>query len=314
MTTAVTIENLSHRYGPRAALQGLSLSVQAGEIFGLLGPNGSGKTTLFRILSTLIAPQEGTVSLRLAGLEPMDIVLARDKVRRHIGVVFQHPALDKQLTAEENLIHHGHLFGLRGGELAGRINELLKRFDLHERRRELAGVLSGGMRRRVELAKALLTRPRLLIMDEPGTGLDPSARLEMWRYLEQMRASDGVTVLLTTHLMEEADRCDRLAILDGGRMVAQGSPEQLKQRIGGEVITLTSRQPDLLAQALGGELKLAADVLDGVIRIQRPRAHELVPQLVEAAPGLIDSLSIHKPTLEDVFIDATGRRFDALGP
>jgi len=313
MTPAVTIENLSHRYAGRTALQGLSLSVEGGEIFGLLGPNGSGKTTLFRILSTLIAPQDGTVSLQLPGLEPMDIVLARDNVRRHIGVVFQHPAIDKQLTAEENLVHHGHLFGLRGGELAGRINDLLKRFDLHERRRELAGALSGGMRRRVELAKALLTRPRLLIMDEPSTGLDPSARLEMWRYLQQVRTSDGVTVLLTTHLMEEADRCDRLAILDGGRMVAQGSPEQLKQRIGGEVITLTSRQPSLLTETLNIRLGLAADALDGVIRIQRPRAHELVPQLVEAAPGLIDSLSIHKPTLEDVFIDATGRRFDDLG-
>ncbi|HEY8667047.1 MAG TPA: ATP-binding cassette domain-containing protein, partial [Tepidisphaeraceae bacterium] len=198
----VAIHGVVHRYGDRFALNGVSLTVQTGEIFGFLGPNGSGKTTLFRILSTLIAPTEGEV--RMMGL---DLRSQRDEIRRHIGVVFQSPSLDKQLTAEENLMHQGHLYGLRGAELRGRIGEMLARVGLAERPRERVGQFSGGMRRRVELAKGLLNRPRILLLDEPSTGLDPGARIDLWRYLREIQGNEGVTILLTTHLMEEAEHC-----------------------------------------------------------------------------------------------------------
>ncbi len=198
----VEIAHLSHNYGQRAALVDLSLGVGQGEIFGFLGPNGSGKTTLFRILCTLIAAPPATVTM--FGL---DLARNRDEIRRHIGVVFQSPSLDKQLTAEENLRQQGHLYGLRGAELSRRIDSLLQRVNLIDRRHERVERFSGGMRRKVELAKGMLHQPRVLLLDEPSTGLDPAARIEMWNYLTEVQRSDGVTILLTTHLMDEADRC-----------------------------------------------------------------------------------------------------------
>lgn len=300
----IQIDSLSHSYGQRRALADVSLTINSGEIFGFLGPNGSGKTTLFRILSTLIPAPQGKVIVL-----GMDLAAARDQVRRSIGVVFQSPSLDRELTAEENLRHHGHLYGLHGAELARRIEQMLQRFDLADRRHEYVKTFSGGMRRRVELAKGLLTRPRILLMDEPSTGLDPTARIDMWRSLEEARAKDGVTILVTTHLMDEAERCDRLAIMHRGQLVATGTPNQLKERIGGDVITLTSRDVPALKQALAQKLTIAAEEVGATLRIERPRAHEFVPQLVEAAPGLVESVSVGKPTLEDVFVQATGHRF-----
>ncbi|HEX2970952.1 MAG TPA: ABC transporter ATP-binding protein [Tepidisphaeraceae bacterium] len=300
----IQFESLSHAYGQRLALADVSLAINAGEIFGFLGPNGSGKTTLFRILSTLIPAPPGKVSVL-----GMDLAVSCDEVRRHIGVVFQSPSLDRELTAEENLRHHGHLYGLRGQELAHRMDEMLERFDLSDRRHEYVKTFSGGMRRRVELAKGLLTRPQILLMDEPSTGLDPTARIDMWRSLAETRTKDGLTILVTTHLMDEAERCDRLAIMHRGQVVATGTPNQLKEQIGGDVIILTSRDLPALKEALTQKLGIAAEEIDATLRIERPRAHEFVPQLVEAAPGLVESVSVGKPTLEDVFIRATGHRF-----
>src|SRR5690606_33885686 len=194
------------------------------------------KTTLFRILSTLIPPTSGTVTI-----DGLDLSTQRAAIRWRIGVVFQAPSLDRQLTAEENLRHHGHLYGLRGADLAIRIEANLKRFGLWDRRRERIDRFSGGMRRRIELAKGLLTGPRILILDEPSSGLDPAARADLTAALRQIR-DEGVAVLLTTHLMEEAEQCDRLAILDQGKIVAEGSPLDLRQRIGGQVVTIESRQ------------------------------------------------------------------------
>lgn len=298
------IESLSHSYGSRPALRQVSLEINRGEIFGLLGPNGSGKTTLFRILSTLIPPADGSV--RVLG---MDLARQRNEIRRHIGVVFQSPSLDGQLTAEENLRHHGHLYGLRGAELEARIGQMLGRFGLTERRREYVRTFSGGLRRRVELAKGLLTGPDLLLMDEPSTGLDPAARIDLWQTLRDLRQRDGLTILLTTHLMDEADRCDRLAILDAGRIVACGTPPQLKEQIGGEVITLASHDLPALRRALQERFGLSPEPLDDRLRLEQPHAHQFIPRLVEALPGLIDSLSVGKPTLEDLFIHLTGHRF-----
>jgi ABC-2 type transport system ATP-binding protein len=305
----VRIERLSHEYArrgaaPRAALVDLSLEVRRGEIFGFLGPNGSGKTTLFRILSTLIPAPPGKVAL--LGL---DLSQHRDELRRDIGVVFQSPSLDKQLTAEENLRHQGHLYGLHSAELQKRMDQLLDRVGLADRRHERVEGFSGGMRRRVELAKGMLNRPQILLLDEPSTGLDPTARIDLWRQLREIQENDGVTILLTTHLMDEADKCSRLAILDRGRLVACDSPANLKERIGGDVITLHSSQPAQVAKIIVEKFELKPEALDGVVRLQRQRGHEFIPQLIEAMPGLIDSVSVGKPTLEDVFIEATGHIF-----
>jgi ABC-2 type transport system ATP-binding protein len=305
--TILKIDRLSHSYGQRRALDGLTLAVAAGEIFALLGPNGSGKTTLFRVLSTLIPPQEGSVTLDFGGAT-MTLPADRDRVRGQISVLFQAPSLDKQLTAEENLRHHGHLYGLRGAELTRRIDDVLARFGLADRRKDYVLTLSGGMKRRVELAKALLTRPRLLLLDEPSTGLDPAARLDLFVALEEARRSDGVTVLLTTHLMDEADKADRLAILDQGKLIAVDTPAALKARVGGDVLTLNSPDPQALQAALREKLSLEAERLNGTLRLELPRAHERIPQIVETLPGLIDSVSVGKPTLEDVFIHLTGHR------
>jgi ABC-2 type transport system ATP-binding protein len=301
----ITVQNLTHRYADRTALDAVSLDVNEGEIFGFLGPNGSGKTTLFRILSTLVPPQSGSVSVL-----DKEIAASRDELRREIGVVFQSPSLDKQLTAEENLRHHGHLYGLRGAELQSRIDAMLTRFGLADRRREYVKSFSGGMKRRVELAKGLLTSPRILLMDEPSTGLDPAARIEMWTSLNDARERDNVTILVTTHLMDEGDRCDRLAIMDLGRIVATGTPSQLKDRIGGDVITLAGNDLAGLRDAIACRFAgVSVEQVNGTLRIERDRAHEFIPQLVEAAPGMIQSVSIGKPTLEDVFIHVTGHGF-----
>jgi ABC-2 type transport system ATP-binding protein len=302
----IDVQHLTHRYGAdRTALADVSLQIQPGEIFGFLGPNGSGKTTLFRILSTLIPPQEGTV--RIAGLE---LASSQNAIRRQIGVVFQSPSLDKQLTAVENLRHHGHLYGLRGAELERRIDPMLARVGLADRPRELVGRFSGGMRRRVELAKGLLTRPRILLLDEPSTGLDPGARIDLWRYLRDVRAQDGVTILVTTHLMDEAEHCDRLAIMDAGKVAACDTPAALKSRIGADVITLAADgDPDALAASIRQRFAVTVDRVDSVLRIERERGHEFIPQLVEAFPGRIRSISFGKPTLEDVFIHVTGHGF-----
>jgi ABC-2 type transport system ATP-binding protein len=302
--TIVEIERLSHSYGQRAALVDVSLRVGRGEVFGFLGPNGSGKTTLFRILCTLIAAPPGTV--KLLGL---DLAGNRDEIRRHLGVVFQSPSLDKQLTAEENLRQQGRLYGLRGAELSRRIDRLLQRVNLADRRHERVDGFSGGMRRRVELAKGLLNQPRLLLLDEPSTGLDPAARIDMWNDLTEIQQSDGVTILLTTHLMDEADRCSRLAILDRGRLAACDTPAAMKQQLGGDVISMTTHQPSRVAELVREKFQVATETLDGMVRLERQRGHEFVPQLIEALPGLIESVSVGKPTLEDVFIHVTGRLF-----
>jgi ABC-2 type transport system ATP-binding protein len=305
MDSVVQVDHLTHRYGDRTALSEVSLAVSRREIFGFLGPNGSGKTTLFRILSTLIPPTSGRVSI-LA----FDVVAQRDQVRRNIGVVFQAPSLDKQLTAEENLRHHGHLYGLRGGALKSRIEQMLAALGLSDRAREHVGTFSGGMRRRVELAKGMLTRPSVLLLDEPSTGLDPAARIDLWTYLKKIRDEQDVTVLLTTHLMDEADRCDRLAILDRGKLLACDTPAAMKQRIGGDVITLATDDLENAATILRDKLGVQPQQVDGTLRLERPNGGEFVPRLIEALPsGTVNSISVGKPTLQDVFVQLTGHRF-----
>ena len=300
----VKVEDLSHSYNGHKALSGVTFDVTEGEIFGLLGPNGGGKTTLFRILSTLFPPSSGSATV--LGL---DILKSASKIRQRLGVVFQNPSLDIKLTVAENLAHQGHLYGLRGRPLRARIDELMERLRITDRASDLVETLSGGLRRRVELAKGMLHGPELLILDEPSVGLDPGARHDLWQYLEQLRDSGHVTILVTTHLIDEADRCDRVLILHKGEVVGRGSPATLKEKIGGDIIALTTSDPEELRSRISGRFDLEPVVLDGTVRIEKQNGHEFISQLIEAFPGMIDSVTLAKPTLEDVFIDRTGHRF-----
>lgn len=300
----IQVEDLRHTYGKRAALNGISFSVHAGEIFALLGPNGSGKTTLFRILSTLMLPSSGRA---LVG--GFDASKQPDQVRRRIGVVFQSQSVDAKLTAAENLWHQGHLYGLRGTELKERIAAMLRHVALADRANERVETFSGGMQRRVELAKGLMHHPSVLLLDEPTTGLDPGARRDLWQYLHELRTQEHVSVIVTTHLMEEAERCDRLAILNQGEIVGLGTPAELRSQIGGDVILLETDNAESLAARIVQKFHAGASVLDGKVRMERKEGHRFVPDLVEAFPGEIQSISVSKPTLEDVFINRTGHRF-----
>ncbi len=304
ISPAVEIAHLAYRYGDREAIHDLTLSVAEREIFAILGPNGSGKTTLFRVLSTLIPLQQGEV--RILGHD-----LRRDAaaIRSQLGVVFQAPSIDKKLTVMENVIHHGRLYGLGGRELRSRADEMLTRLGLADRKRELVEQLSGGLRRRVELATGMLHRPRLLLLDEPSTGLDPGARSDLWQYLEQVRDSDGVTILVTTHLLDEAQRADRIAIMHKGNLAALDTPVALQAAVGGDSITIRTTDATALAAEIERQLSATAKVVDGAVRLEQANGHQWIPKLVEAFPDRIESITLGKPTLEDVFIHFTGHRF-----
>ena len=297
----IQVQNLTHRYGDRVALANVSFAVKKGEIFGLLGPNGGGKSTLFRILSTMMVPTEGRATI--AGY---DVVRDPAAVRRHIGVVFQTQSLDKALTVEENLRAQGHLHGLSGAVLRERMANAMERLNIADRRKDLVDTLSGGLRRRVEIAKALLHRPQVLLMDEASTGLDPAARRDLSRHVESLRAGEGVTILLTTHILEEADRCDRLVLLHQGNIVAQGSPAELRSGIGGDVVVLATADPQSLAAGIAERFQLKTSAREGEVRVEIENGHRFIAEVVEAFPGAVNSVGLHKPTLEDVFVQQTG--------
>jgi len=305
VTPVISVENLVHRYGDRTALNGVSFDVHPAELFGLLGPNGSGKTTLFRILSTLMLPTAGRATIL-----GCDAAQEPARLRRQIGVVFQAQSIDLKLTAYENLWHQGHLYGLRGAALKNRIREILSRVGLADRATELVETFSGGMQRRIELAKGLLHHPGVLLLDEPTTGLDPGARRDLWQYLRTLRDEERVSVLVTTHLMEEAERCDRLAIMNEGNLVALGTPAELKSEIGGEVILLDAAHDAIvLAERIRARFHMETTVLENQVRMEREGAHRFVTEVVEAFPGEIEAISVSKPALEDVFIRRTGHKF-----
>jgi ABC-2 type transport system ATP-binding protein len=304
VAAVIEISDLRHRYGEREALRGVTLEVACGEIFALLGPNGGGKTTLFKILSTSMRPASGTV--RVLGHD-----LARDAaaVRPRLGVVFQNPGLDGKLTVAENLIHHGHLYGLGGSSLRQRVRQVLADLGLGDRADDRVETLSGGLARRTELARGLLHSPELLLLDEPSTGLDPGARRDFSHHLRELRDRAGVTVVLTTHFMEEAERADRVAVLHEGALVALGAPGELKHRVGGDVVVIEAEAPGELREKFRMRFGLEAQIVDGTLRVERARGHELVRDVVEAFPGEVRSVTFGRPTLEDVFVHVTGRRF-----
>ncbi len=301
----ISVQNVVHRYENRTALNGVSFDVRPAELFGLLGPNGSGKTTLFRILSTLMIPSGGRALV-------MGFDASEDpaSLRRQIGVVFQAQSVDPKLTAFENLWHQGHLYGLRGTALKRRVEEILTRVGLLDRAKERVETFSGGMQRRIELAKGLLHHPGVLLLDEPTTGLDPGARRDLWQYLQILRDEEHVSVLVTTHLMEEAERCDRLAIMNEGNLVALGTPAELKSEIGGDVILLdAAHDAGILAEHIRTRFQVTTTVLGNQVRLEQEGGHRFVPDLVEAFPGEIQAISVSKPALEDVFIHRTGHKF-----
>lgn len=306
MDSSLTIESVSHRFGERLALDDLSFEVQSGEIFGLLGPNGGGKTTLFKLLSTLMTIQSGRLSV--AGF---DVATRADDVRRSIGVTFQAPSVDVKLTVRENIVYQGRLYGLSGATLRQRVSSLMERFQIAERANDLVQTLSGGLKRRVEIAKSLLHEPRVLLLDEPSTGLDPGARFDLWRALHSLRSESGVTVLVTTHLMEEAEKCDRLVILDRGRRAAMGTPDELRSSIGGDCITIQAYEADrasALAARITHALNITPQVFEAQLRIEASGGAELVHRLMRDFSTEIRSITLGRPTLEDVFIRATGHR------
>jgi ABC-2 type transport system ATP-binding protein len=301
----ISIQNVVHRYENRTALNGVSFDVRPAELFGLLGPNGSGKTTLFRILSTLMIPTAGR-----AVIMGYDATQDSARVRRQIGVVFQAQSFDPKLTAYENLWHQGHLYGLHGPALKTRVHEILARVGLADRAKERVETFSGGMQRRIELGKGLLHHPAVLLLDEPTTGLDPGARRDLWQYLQILRDEENVSVLVTTHLMEEAERCDRLAIMNEGNLVALGRPADLKNEIGGDVIMLDAiHDAESLAERVRARFLVETAVLGNQVRIERASGHRFVTDVVEAFPGEIQAVSVSKPALEDVFIRRTGHKF-----
>lgn len=318
----VEVEGLSRTYGERLALDRVSFGVAEGELFALLGPNGGGKTTLFKILATLLPPSSG--SFRVDGLAPE---ASLRELRRRLGVVFQTPSLDRKLTVLENLLVHGAVLGLGGASLRVRAGELLARMDVADRARDRVETLSGGLARRVEIAKALLGGPKVLLLDEPSTGLDPLARRSLRALLAEL-ARGGTTVLLTTHLFDEAEEAGRIGILDRGRLVALGTPADLEGEVGGDVLVLATESNEA-AVALAADVSASLGTSSGPatasvpspapgriaavgasVRIERPRGAELVPALAAAFEGRYRSLTLGAPSLEDVFVDRTGHAFD----
>jgi len=300
----IDVYNLSHRYQTRQALNKVSFSVSCGEIFGLLGPNGSGKTTLFRILSTLIRVSSGTV--RMLGYDLSTEVKA---IRRLLGVVFQHPGLDGKLTVAENLRHHGHLYGLSGKTLNYRIAELLEHVNVSDRATDRVEVLSGGLQRRVELAKAMLHSPRVLLLDEPTSGLDVTARRQLNDDLRALADTENILVLLTTHLLDDAEACNRVGILNNGSLVAIGAPDELKAQVGGDVVRIESESNEMLSTAIAQKFGVSPVLTDDQLRVACERGHEFVRDVVAAFPNEIRTVRFGKPTLEDVFIKLTGNPF-----
>ncbi|HTP51017.1 MAG TPA: ABC transporter ATP-binding protein [Anaeromyxobacteraceae bacterium] len=293
---------LSFTYGKRTALAGVSFEVRRGEIFGFLGPNGAGKSTLFAILAGLAPPASGEILLDGVPLPPRS-----PSLRARMGVVFQEPSLDSKLGAEENLLLGAALFRIPRAEAVERARALLLSAGLADRAREPVGRLSGGLRRRLELARALIHRPEVLLLDEPTTGLDAASFRRTWDAIARLRREEGLTVILTTHRPDEAEHCDRLAVLSHGKVVAEETPESLRSRIAGDIVVVAAEEPERLAREIESRFELPARVVEGAVAIGRERGHELVPRLVEAFPaGRFRSVSVRRPTLADAFLAVTG--------
>jgi ABC-2 type transport system ATP-binding protein len=300
--SAVTIDGVTHRYGGHVALRDVSIDIPRGARFGLLGPNGSGKTTLFRILAALMPPSEGRVAV--FGTDP---AVQPAAVRKRLGVVFQDVALDENLTVRESLRFQGALYNLQGSTLSDRIARLLRRFELAERADTPVKTLSGGLQRRADLARGLLHRPQLLLLDEPTTGLDPGARRTLWEVLDRLQDEEDTTLLVATHLMDEAERCDTVAILDDGTLVAEGTPDALKADLGHDTLWIEADDPARLRDRIEAQFGATARVIGSTVQVQADNPPALLSSLYDAMGDRIATATIRKPTLEDVFMAHAGR-------
>ncbi len=298
---AIEVTGLEKRYGEVEAVRGIDFRVEPGETFGFLGPNGAGKSTTINILCTLARPTGG--SARVAG---HDVRTERDAVRRSIGLVFQDPTLDVDLTAEQNLRFHGELYGVPKADLDRRIDDLLGLVGLSERRKSVVETFSGGMKRRLEIARGLLHSPRVLFLDEPTIGLDPQSRASVWEYVRALKEREDITVFLTTHYMDEAENCDRIAIMNAGRIVAQDTPEALKAAVGKDRVQITTADDEAAIAVLRSAFGIEAGMHSGEVTFAVPDGERFVPRLFAELGVAIRSVSVSKPSLDDVFLSHTG--------
>jgi ABC-2 type transport system ATP-binding protein len=300
--TAVSVRGLVKTYGDVEAVRGIDLEVHTGETFGFLGPNGAGKSTTISMLCTLLTPTAGTAEV--AGF---DVVHQRDDVRRHIGLVFQDQTLDGYLTAEMNLRLHGELYGVPKAVLPDRIERMLNMVGLWERRKSKVNTFSGGMRRRLEIGRGLLHSPRVLFLDEPTVGLDPQTRASIWTYIQELKATEDITMFMTTHYMDEAEYCDRIAIIDDGRIIALDTPEALKASVGKDRIRITTDDDPETIRLLKERFGLDATMSESEITFSVEEGEHFVPRLFSELPVAIRSVNVARPTLDDVFMTYTGR-------
>jgi len=298
----IEASNLVKRFGELEAVKGVSFSVKEGEIFGFLGPNGAGKTTTINILCTLLKPTDGQ-----AKVNGYDVIKERSQVRQSIGLVFQEPALDDYLTAEQNLRFHGYAYGIPKNVLEPRLKELLEMMELWDRRKGKINTYSGGMKRRLEIARGLLHHPRVLFLDEPTLGLDPQTRRRIWDYIHDLRKRENLAIFMTTHYMDEAENCDRIAIIDYGQTVALDTLEKLKDGVGGDVISVKTEDNEEAMRLLEGQYKLKPGIENGIISFTVPHGEEFLPKFVSGFPLRLLSIGLRRPTLEDVFLKLTGR-------
>jgi ABC-2 type transport system ATP-binding protein len=298
----IEVQDLVKRFGSLTAVDGISFTVAKGEVFGFLGPNGAGKTTTINMLCTLLRPTSG--SARISGF---DVVSQPRQVRQSIGLTFQDPSLDVQLTGLENMEFHASIYNVPRALARSRTEELLRLVELWERRKDLVRNYSGGMRRRLEIARGLLHHPKVLFLDEPTLGLDPQTRDHIWRHILELREREGVTIFLTTHYMDEAEHCDRIAIIDYGRIVALDTPSRLKSLVGGDIITVSSSNEEQAVTHLREHYGLEVTRENGQIQFEVANGEEFIPAFVRAFGGDIRSISLRRPTLDDVFLRLTGR-------
>jgi ABC-2 type transport system ATP-binding protein len=298
---AIEVTDLVKSYGDVEAVRGVSFTVPRGEVFGFLGPNGAGKSTTINMLCTLARPTSG--SARVNGY---DVSTQRDDVRRHIGLVFQDQTLDGHLTAAQNLRMHAELYGIDPGVVGERMRQMLEMVDLSERRDQQVQTFSGGMRRRLEIARGLLHSPRVLFLDEPTVGLDPQTRSSIWRYIRALKDTEGTTIFMTTHYMDEAEFCDRIAIMDRGELVALDTPEALKASVGADRVVLGTADNDTALTALRERLRVDASIAEGAVTFHVEAGEAFVPRLFAELGVAITSVSVSRPTLDDVFMRHTG--------
>ncbi len=299
---AIRVDGLEKRFGDVAAVRGVDFEVHAGETFGFLGPNGAGKSTTINMLCTLLRPTGGHA--RVAGY---DVVAERDNVRREIGLVFQDMTLDSYLSAAQNLRFHGQLYGVPSAELEPRMRQVLELVGLWDRRDKDVATFSGGMKRRLEIARGLLHSPRVLFLDEPTVGLDPQTRASIWEYLGELRDREDLTIFLTTHYMDEAENCDRIAIMDAGRIVALDTPAALKASIGTDRVRLVTADDDVAAAAIAAQFGLEVAAGPDGLALQVHDGEAFVPRLLADLGVAVRSVSVTRPTLDDVFMSFTGR-------